>query len=422
MKTIIIIIVILLSFILFLNRKKVNIKNKNKINSSIEPFVNNLTAPKDIKTLINNCNNEGNVIYNDLTVANNVKIGNKNGDQYIKDYLFPIGSFYVQFAQKNSNIIFEAFPDSETPEALFGGTWQEQWPFESIFFRTRGTLSNENREDGFQNYALKHLYGHMGWTQTNLWKPGQGADGVFGTNIEIQKIGTDSSTGEVVGHRNVLNISDYYSTSKLETRPDSRLIRVWKKIPDVPRGKNDYEEMLRKKKIRNEIMEKGWNYKYDNNWYFGPTPFKVIPNATVFRGIDNIDAAKKECNKTNGCYYIQRKLKADNKQEYSWSSIQPVEKIDSDDNFNEQSENYLNDKESLIWERKKIYNLEVQDEIVDDEFNDAFKFYTYSPELTDPPEFADGMIDYGSNVEPYYDTDEFGNTIDKPFPTTFAFE
>jgi len=421
MKTIIIIIVILLSFILFLNRKKINIKNTNKINSSIEPFVNNLTAPKDIKTLINNCNNEGNVIYNDLTVANNVKIGNKNGDQYIKDYLFPIGSFYVQFAQKNSNIIFEAFPDSETPEALFGGTWQEQWPFESIFFRTRGTLSNENREDGFQNYALKHLYGHMGWTQTNRWKPGQGADGVFGTNIEIKEIGTDSSTGEVVGHRNVLNISDYYSTSKLETRPDSRLIRVWKKIPDVPRGKNDYEEMLRKKKIRNEIMEKGWNYKYDNNWYFGPTPFKVIPNATVFRGIDNIDAAKKECNKTTGCYYIQRKLKADDKEEYSWSSIQPVEKIDSDDDFDEKTNNYLNDKESIIWERKKIYNLEVQDEVVVDEFNDNFKFYTYTPELTDPPEFAEGMINYGSNVEPYYDTDEFGNTIDKASPTASAF-
>jgi hypothetical protein len=422
MKTVTIIIVILLSFILFLNRKKLNIKKSKKINSGIESFVNNLTMPKDIKTLINNCNNEGNVIYNDLNVSNNIKINNKNGDQYIKDYLFPIGSFYVQFAQKNSNIIFEAFPDSETPEVLFGGTWQEQWPFESLFFRTRGTLSNENREKGFQNYALKHMYGHAGWTQTNLWKHGQGADGVFGTNIEIGNIATDEASGEVVGHRNVLNISEYYFTSKLETRPDSRLIRIWKKIPDVPRGKNDYEESLRKRQIRMNVMENGWDSKYDNNWYVGPTPFKVIPSPTVFPGIDNIEAAKKECNKTTGCYYIQRKLKADNKEEYSWSPIQPVEKIDSDDIFDDISKNYTNDKESIVWERKKIYNLEVQDEIVVDEFNDNFKFYTHTPDLTDPPEFADGMIDYGSNIEPYYDTDEFGNTIDKPLPTASAFE
>jgi hypothetical protein len=413
MKKIIIIIVILLSFILFLNRKKSNIKKINKINSSIEPFVNNFTAPKDIKTLLSNCTNEGNVIYNDLNVANNLKIGNKTGEQYIKDYLFPIGSFYVQFPEKNSNIIFEAFPDSQTPEVLFGGTWQEQWPFESIFFRTRGTLSNEDRENGFQNYALKHMYGHMGWTQTNLWKPGQGADGVFGKDIDIKEIGTDSSKGEVAGHRNILNISEYYSTSKLETRPDSRLIRIWKRIPDVPRGKNDTEELQRKKKIRNDIMEKGWESKYDNNWYFGPAPFKILPGATVFPDINNIDAAKKECNKTIGCYYIQRKLKPDNKEEFSWSSIQPVEKIDGDDNFDENFKNYLNDKEYVVWERKKNYDLQVQDEIVDDEFNDNFKFYTYVPELTDPPEFAEGSIDYGSNVEPYYDTDEFGNTIDK---------
>jgi hypothetical protein len=411
MKTIIIIIVILLSFILFLNRKKSNIK---KINSSFEPFVNDFTAPKDIKTLINNCNNEGNVIYNDLNVAKNIKIGNKTGEQYIKDYLFPIGSFYVQFPEKNSNIIFEAFPDSQTPEVLFGGTWQEQWPFESIFFRTRGTLSNEDRENGFQNYALKHMYGHMGWTQTNLWKPGQGADGVFGKDIDIKEIGTDSSKGEVAGHRNVMSMIDKIPLSFLETRPNNRLMRIWKRIPDVPKGNNDYEENLRKKNIRNQIMENSFDTKYDNTYYIGPTPFKVIPNATVFSGIDNIDAAKKECNKTLGCYYIQRKLKPDNIEEYSWGTIQPVEKINGDDNFDENSKNYLNDKESMVWERKKIFNLEVQDEIFDDEFNDVFKFNTYDPSLLDPPEFADGAIDYGSNVEPYYDTDEFGNMINIP--------
>jgi hypothetical protein len=411
MKTIIIIIVILLSFILFLNRKKSTIMKSTIKN---EPFISNLTSAKDVKTIINNCNNEGNVIYNDLNVINNIKLGNKEGEQYIKDFLFPVGIFYVQFPENNSNIISEAFPDSQTPEELFGGTWQEQWPFESIFFRTRGTLSNEGRENGFQNYALKHMYGHMGRTQTNLWKPGQGADGVFGTQIDIpsSKIDTDSNGGEVVGHRNLMDFDSF--GSKFETRPDNKLIRVWKKIPDIPRGKNDYEENLRKKLLRNEIKKNGWESKYDNNYYLGPTPYKVLPNETVFSNVKNILDAKKECNKNQECFYIGRRLKEDNSEEFTWSSMQPVEIINSKDNFTDPLKNYVNDKEKIIWERKKIYDLEVQDEIPYNEFDDNFKFTTYEPVLTDPSEFAEGMIDYGDNVESYYDTDEFGNTIDKP--------
>jgi hypothetical protein len=402
MKVIIIIIVILLSFILYLNKKK----------SRKEKFVNFTTPQKDIKTLINNCNNEGNVIYNDLNVTNNLKIGNKDMDQYIKDYLFPIGSFYVQFPQKNSNLIFEAFPESETPEVLFGGTWQEQWPFESIFFRTRGTLSNEDRVNGFQDYALTHLYGHMGWTQSNYWKPGQGAEGVFGTNIEVKKIDTDSNSGEVVGHRNAFNLSDNMWASNLETRPINKLMRVWKRIPDIPRGKNKAEEDERKKNLRKNVMENGFNTLYDNNYYMGPSPYKILPNETVLTNVKTIDEAKKKCNEISGCYYIGRKLKQDKSEEFTWSSMQPVEKINSKDNFGNIDNNYLNDKEKIIWERKKIYNLEVQDAVQDDEFNDNFTFTTFEPKVTDSDEFADGKIDYGDNVEPYYDIDEFGNIID----------
>lgn len=402
MKVIIIIIVILLSFILYLNKKK----------SISEKFVNYTTSPKDIKTQISNCSNEGNVIYNDLNVTNILKVGNKDIDKYIKEYLFPIGSFYVQFPDKNSNIIFEAFPDSQTPEILFGGTWQEQWPFESIFFRTRGTLSNENRINGFQNYALKHLYGHMGWTQTNLWKPGQGAEGVFGTNIEFAKIDTDSNSGEVVGHRNSMDFDSF--ASKFESRPDNKLMRVWKKIADMPRGKTKYEEDQRKRTLRYAPMENGFDSRYDNNYYLGPSPYKMLANPTVFNGVTNINDAKKKCNNITGCFYIGRSPAPGNSQVFAWSSMMPVDKINGKNNPDD-------DKEFIVWERKKVYDLEIQDEPFDDEFNDLFKFTVFEPKVNDLDEFAEGKIDYQGNVEPYYDTDEFGNVIDKPVSTTRAF-
>jgi hypothetical protein len=73
---------------------------------------------------------------------NKLSINDTEFTELVFNFAFPVGSFYVQFPVKDKNIneyssIDEiAFPDEERPERLFGGSWQEQWPKESIFFRT----------------------------------------------------------------------------------------------------------------------------------------------------------------------------------------------------------------------------------------------------------------------------------------------
>lgn len=80
------------------------------------------------------------------------KISNGNMAEVVSPW--PIGSYYTQYPAANSNDDAVEFPVSERPATLFGGYWEEQWPTESVFFRTRGTLSEAERVDGLQNDVL----------------------------------------------------------------------------------------------------------------------------------------------------------------------------------------------------------------------------------------------------------------------------
>jgi len=78
---------------------------------------------------------------------------------WVRDFIYPVGSYYTQYPDAASNIDSIEFPTSQRPETLFGGTWAEQWPTESVYFRTSGTLSDTGRasgkqEDQFQDWQL----------------------------------------------------------------------------------------------------------------------------------------------------------------------------------------------------------------------------------------------------------------------------
>jgi hypothetical protein len=153
MKYIIILIIILIIFIL--NTHK-NI-NEKYIDMSDEDTVNKV---------FNNCGNRsGRVQFERIKIMG--KINNKEKRKFLLDLAFPVGSFYVQFPIKGANRSLEAFPASASPEVLFGGDWQEQWSEESIFYRTSGNLSNENRVNGFQNYAMKRKRRDTTYSQAN---------------------------------------------------------------------------------------------------------------------------------------------------------------------------------------------------------------------------------------------------------------
>lgn len=70
---------------------------------------------------------------------------------------YPLGSFYVQYPIALSNDAAIAFPARCSPANMFGGTWEEQFADEGVFFRTGGTLAGVSRTNGKQLDAIiKH--------------------------------------------------------------------------------------------------------------------------------------------------------------------------------------------------------------------------------------------------------------------------
>ncbi len=149
--------------------------------------------------------------------------------QAIIDLVYPVGSFYMQFPDANSNDLSIAFPAKFSPAQLFGGTWEEQWPNESVFFRTGGARSNEARSSGLQDYATKRLTGYTPWFQVDYNHRGGGRDGVFGKH-ENRGGGTDSGNSGDTTTRAFFDSNNQSLSSDTETRPRNRLIKVWKRV------------------------------------------------------------------------------------------------------------------------------------------------------------------------------------------------
>ena len=214
----IIIIFILILIIIFLN-------NRERFQTLSSEVFNNIQVL---------CNKDGSSYFNNLDIGSSSQINNKNIYKYIIDYLYPIGSFYIQYPDSDTKDSKLIFPDSKSPNNLFQGTkWQKQWDNESIFFRTEGELSTlVSRNNGLQEYALKKIYGKMSWVQSDRWNV-DNKTGVFGRNdVRLPSIVTEGGTGDDLGYRDyfaVDSVLDSKNISNDEVRVKNRLMIVWKR-------------------------------------------------------------------------------------------------------------------------------------------------------------------------------------------------
>ncbi|WP_231849804.1 phage tail protein [Brachyspira pilosicoli] len=73
----------------------------------------------------------------------------------LKNYVCPIGSYYIQPAKPDGT-----FDDTAAPSKLWEGTvWELLYNTESIFLRTEGSLSEEGRSNGIQGDAIRNITG-----------------------------------------------------------------------------------------------------------------------------------------------------------------------------------------------------------------------------------------------------------------------
>jgi hypothetical protein len=272
MKSILIIIgLLILIFIFILNKSKEHL-NTESVNNIFGLCYDNL----------------GNVKYSNVNITGNLQMKTKTLKDFMLDRIYPIGSFYVQYPNKNSNDVDEAFPDSMSPAKLFGGYWQEQWGNESIFFRTLGPYASENRVNGFQDYAIFNISDSLSYVQSNRYNPGSGSDGIF-SQIETMRIGSDGGNGSSYGHRNYFDSKTQALTSDLETRARNRLIKVWKRV-----------NILFNKSYP-PLPPNGFDEQYDHIWYDGPYPEKVYVSSLELPNAKTIEDAKLSCNENYNC-------------------------------------------------------------------------------------------------------------------------
>ena len=236
---VILIIIIVIVIVILIN-------NKNKTKDYNESF--SISNSDDIKNdnlinLINNCTDSNNqVMFKDVYI-NDMIIDNIKFNDYIFNISYPIGSTYVQFpvlsnAQVKTSVDLNnedktAFPLIERPEILFGGKWKELFNTESVYFRTQGLASDENRDNkGIQYWSLKRLTGKTNWIQTDYSGKGLGAEGVFKSELSSGNIGTDENTGWAPGVRNLFDTSLILSenSSEKEVRVKNRLFKIWQRI------------------------------------------------------------------------------------------------------------------------------------------------------------------------------------------------
>ncbi len=221
-KIIILIVVIILVIIIL------NLDNK-KEHYVISPT---LEVEKLNETVRQYYYNKQNREIENINVTKDVELLNKTLYTELVQFRYPVGAFYVQYSDINENYDSQSerlFPASTSPAQLFGGKWDDQWANEGIFFRTGGTLSQENRLLGLQEWGLKNMYGWTSWAQSNYGGVGNALAGVF---VEYQQKGgsTDDGYGNDNGGSNKFDSQKMALSSLGETRVKNRLIKVWRRV------------------------------------------------------------------------------------------------------------------------------------------------------------------------------------------------
>lgn len=142
---------------------------------------------------------------------------------WVRDFIYPVGSYYTQYPDAASNDDATEFPTSQRPATLFGGTWAEQWPTESIYFRTRGTLSDTGRASGKQEDQFQGHYHDM--MDVNTVIPCYGGAGDRTKNIT----GTAANAGWSKTGLPLTDGTNGTPRTGAETRVVNRRIKVWKR-------------------------------------------------------------------------------------------------------------------------------------------------------------------------------------------------
>lgn len=146
------------------------------------------------------------------------------------DNMHPVGSFYIQFPDADSNTTETAFPSSKSPATLFGGTWEAQWETEGIFFKTQGdplTQTNgelNNRTDGLQTDMMQ---GHF----HNVLASGAKIVVLSGSGERTFTLSGGSLTTSSFSTVNAAVQDGTNGTPRIgkETRGRNRMIIVWKR-------------------------------------------------------------------------------------------------------------------------------------------------------------------------------------------------
>lgn len=173
-------------------------------------------------------------IFTDLTgktsTVKATEIGGTIYDETIGDY--PIGSFYVQFPDANDNDDAVAFPPAYAPAALFGGTWTAQWDTVPTFFCTQGDflalteLQADDRTNGLQTAQMQAHAHHLIYNDS-------ANDPITTTNV-LSTYYNPAKTGTNWTHATHASTSAAYDigyglSHGYATRPQNRLIKVWKR-------------------------------------------------------------------------------------------------------------------------------------------------------------------------------------------------
>ncbi len=248
MEKYIIIILVIILIIYLLN------KNNNEENLTLTLSEEELNKLNNVVDLYHDVNNTKYADIPNIEITGDFNIGEENINQYVINYKYPVGCYYIQYPDSNINMsrigdeLITPFPEEKSPAKLFGGEWIEVWGGESIYFRTgkEGTnaYEGESRKDGLQNYALKRMTGTTSWGQTNISmydyeKIGQGYSGVF-TLVERKTIRADKGSkyimetnySNTLSHRNNFDTITLLpnNTSEDEIRVKNKLIKIWKRI------------------------------------------------------------------------------------------------------------------------------------------------------------------------------------------------
>jgi len=143
------------------------------------------------------------------------------------DTIYPVGVYYTQYPDAESNTLATAFPSAQEPGSLFPGTtWVEQFSDEGVFFRTRGDPYSEGqdhkRTTGLQTDQIQ---GHNHNLDINNVSYATG-DTLIGTAVA----GTPNQTQKAFQAKSIRTDGTNGTPSVgKETRPLNRLFKVWKR-------------------------------------------------------------------------------------------------------------------------------------------------------------------------------------------------